>query len=77
MTQCQLQEKISENRFFCGKSISEISEIELFDLDNIHYFQLDQEEDWKIEMFKYLLDEKSEHPLNHEENKWLKYLGTA
>ena len=59
----------------CQKS--EISEIEILDLDHIHYFQLDQEEEWRIEMIKYLLNEKSEHPLDNDEKEWLEYLCTA
>ena len=59
----------------CGKS--EVSEKEILDLDKIHYFQLNQDEEWRVDMVKYLLADKCERPLDKKEIEWLEYLCTA
>ena len=57
-------------------SNSKIEEVELSHIENLEYFKLGEEEEWRIEMLKYLLQERLEHPLDDEEKEWLVFLCT-
>ena len=57
-------------------SNSKIEEVELSHIENLEYFKLAEEEEWRIEMLKYLLQERLEHPLDDEEKEWLVFLCT-
>ena len=51
-----------------------IQEVEISHLNELIYFNLGQEEEWRIEFLRYLLEERRERPLNLEEGEWLKFL---
>ena len=55
-------------------SKSSIREIELSDIDRLMYFNLGEEEEWRVEMIKYLLEKKLDHQLDSEEEEWLEFL---
>ena len=55
-------------------SKSSVSEIELSDINSLMYFELGEEEEWRVEMLKYLLEERLEHHLDSEEEEWLQFL---
>ena len=57
-------------------SNSKVEEVELSDIENLEYFKLGDEEEWRIEMLKYLLQERLEHLLDDEEKEWLVFLCT-
>ena len=50
--------------------------MELSHIDNLVYFKLGEEEEWRVEMLKYLLEEMLEHHLDDEEIEWLEFLCT-
>ena len=53
---------------------SDIREIQLSDIENIPYFDLAEDEDWRVEMLRHLLEEREKSPLNEEDLEWLNYL---
>ena len=55
-------------------SKSSIREIELSNINSLMYFTLGEEEEWRVEMLKYLLEERLEHHLDSEEEEWLQLL---
>ena len=55
-------------------SKSSIREIELSDIDRLMYFNVGEEEEWRVEMIKYILEEKLDHQLDSEEEEWLEFL---
>ena len=57
-------------------SKSNIYEVELSDINRLLYFKLDEEEEWRIEMLKYLLEERRDHQLDSDDEEWLEFLCT-
>ena len=57
-------------------SNSKIEEVDLSHIENLDYFKLGEEEEWRVEMLKYLLQERLEHHLDDEEKEWLVFLCT-
>ena len=55
-------------------SKSSVSEIELSDINSLMYFELGEEDEWRVEMLNYLLEERLEHHLDREEEEWLQFL---
>ena len=53
---------------------SNIHDIQMSDIDTLSYHQLGQEDEWRIEMVKYLLEKRQEHPLHEEHLEWLDLL---
>ena len=53
---------------------SNIHDIQMSDIDTLSYHQLGQEDEWRIEMVKYLLEKRQEHPLDEEDLEWLDFL---
>ena len=53
---------------------SDISKIQLSDIDGLHYFDLPKDEKWWAEMLKHLLNEREQRPLDKEDLEWLDYL---
>ena len=56
----------------CGRS--DISEVQQSDIDTLPYFQLADDEEWRTEMIKHLLEERQQHPLDNEDLEWLEFL---
>ena len=56
----------------CDKS--EVSEVQLADMERLPYFQLAEDEEWRTEMIKHLLEERTQHPLDNEDLEWLEFL---
>ena len=52
----------------------DICDIQLSDLDPIPYVQVKDDEVWKIEVIKHILEEREEHPLDDEDTEWLEHL---
>ena len=52
----------------------DISQIQLSDIDTIPYFDLPEEEEWRLEMHKHLMEERQTTKLNNEDQEWLEYL---
>ena len=51
---------------------SDIHEVHLSDMETLPYFQLAEDEEWRTEMIKHLLEEKQQHPLaDTEDLEWL------
>ena len=48
-----------------------ISEVLSSDMDRLPYFQLAEDEDWRTEMIKHLLEERQHHPLDNEDLEFL------
>ena len=57
-------------------SNSRIADIKVEDIDNLEYSKFGEEEEWRVEMLKYLLEERLKHHLNEEEEEWLEFLCT-
>ena len=55
-------------------SKSTVREVDLSDVNSLMYFKLGDEEEWRVEMLKYLLAERLEHQLDSEEEEWLEFL---
>ena len=54
---------------------SDIHEVHLSDMETLPYFWLVEDEEWRTEMIKHLLEEKQEHPLaDNEDLAWLECL---
>ena len=53
---------------------SDISEIQLSDIETLPYFQLADDEEWRTEMLQHLLEERQQGPLDQEDLEWLQYL---
>ena len=51
-----------------------IQEVEISHVNEFKYFNLGQEEEWRIEFLKYLKEERPERPLDLEEEELLKFL---
>ena len=51
-----------------------ISEVQPSDIDTLPYFQLADDEEWRTEMIKHLLEERQQHPLDNEDLEWLEFL---
>ena len=52
----------------------DIRQIQLSDIDTIPYFDLPEEEEWRLEMLKHLIEERQTTKLNNEDQEWLEYL---
>ena len=50
---------------------SRIAEVDLSEINDLKYFKLEDEEEWRIEMIKYLLEERLERHLDDEEEDLL------
>ena len=55
-------------------SKSDISEIQVSDIESIQYFELAEDEEWRVEMLRHLLEEREKSPLDDEDLEWLSYL---
>ena len=55
-------------------SRSDISEIQVSDIESIQYFELAEDEEWRVEMLRHLLEEREKSPLDDEDLEWLNYL---
>jgi hypothetical protein len=55
-------------------SKSNIYEVELSDINRLWYFKLDKEEEWRIEMLKYLLEERRDRQLDSDDEEWMEFL---
>ena len=53
---------------------SDISELSVSDADKLPYFDLAEDEDWRIGMLQHLLEERREAPLDKEDQEWLDFL---
>jgi hypothetical protein len=53
---------------------SRITEVDLSEINDLKYFKLEDEEEWRIEMIKYFLEERLERHLDDEEEEWLEIL---
>ena len=53
---------------------SDINQIHISDIESLPYFDLAEDEEWRLEMLKHLLEEREEGPLNEEDLEWLNYL---
>ena len=53
---------------------SDISQIVMSDAENLPYFDMAEEEEWRIEMLRHLLEERERSPLDDEDEEWLDYL---
>ena len=53
---------------------SNIKEVEVSEIDELKYFKLEDDEEWRIEMIKYLIEERLERLLDDEEEEWLQFL---
>ena len=53
---------------------SNIREVEVSEIDELKYFKLEDDEEWRIEMIKYLIEERLERLLHDEEEEWLLFL---
>ena len=71
-----LAEIKSDVRSNTGKNLRmiKINNIQMSDVISLSYHQLGQEEEWRIEMVKYLLEKRQEHPLDEEDLEWLGFL---
>ena len=57
---------------------SDIHEVHLSDMETLPYFQLAEDEEWRTEMIKHLLEEKQQHPpADNEDLEWLECLCCA
>ena len=55
-------------------SRSDISEIQLSDIESIQYFELAEDEEWRVKMLRHLLEERDKSLLDDEDLEWLNYL---
>ena len=53
---------------------SSIKEVEMSEINELKYFKLEDEEEWRIEMIKFLMGERLEQHLDEEEEGWLEFL---
>ena len=53
---------------------SNIREVQVSQIDELKYFKLEDDEVWRIEMIKYLIEERLERLLDDEEEEWLQFL---
>ena len=53
---------------------SNIKEVEVSEIDELKYFKLEDDEEWRIEMIKYLIEERLDRLLDDEEEEWLQFL---
>ena len=53
---------------------SDICQIQLTDADTLPYHDLPEDEEWRAEMLKHLLEEREQGPLDKEDLEWLNYL---
>ena len=53
---------------------SDINQIQISDIESLPYFDLAEDEEWRLEMLKHLLKEREEGPLSEEDLEWLNYL---
>ena len=53
---------------------SDINQLQISDIDSLPYFDLAEDEEWRLEMLKHLLEEREEAPLSEEDQEWLEYL---
>ena len=53
---------------------SRIAEVDLSEINDLKYFKLEDEEEWRIKMIKYFLEERLERHLDDEEEEWLEFL---
>ena len=53
---------------------SHINQLEVSDIESLPYFDLAEDEEWRIKMIKYLLEEREGGPLSTEDMEWLDYL---
>ena len=53
---------------------SNIREVQVSEIDELKYFKLEDDEVWRIEMIKYLIEERLERLLDDEEEEWLQFL---
>ena len=53
---------------------SDISQIVMSDAKDLPYFDMAEEEEWRIEMLGHLLEERERNPLDDEDEEWLDYL---
>ena len=44
------------------------------DAKDLPYFDMAEEEEWRIEMLGHLLEERERNPLDDEDEEWLDYL---
>ena len=58
----------------CDCGWCDISEIQLSDIETLPYFQLAEDEEWRIGMIHHLLEEREMGPLDDEDLEWLQYL---
>ena len=52
----------------------DISEIQKSDIETLPYFQLGEDEEWRIGMIRHLLEEIQQGPLDQEDQEWLQHL---
>ena len=53
---------------------SDITEIQKSDIKTLPYFQLAEDEEWRIGMLQHLLEERHQGPLDQEDQEWLQHL---
>ena len=54
---------------------SDICEVHPSDMETLPYFQLAEDEEWRTDMIKHLLEEKQQHPqADNEDLEWLEFL---
>ena len=77
---CEIERDVRSNtgynlrRLLLHTDRSDISQIQLSDIDDLPYFDLPEDEEWRAEMLKHLLDMREQGPLDKEDLEWLDYL---
>ena len=77
---CEIERDVRSNtgynlrRMLLHTDRSDISQIQLSDIDDLPYFDLPEDEEWRAEMLKHLLDMREQGPLDKEDLEWLDYL---
>ena len=53
---------------------SDIHHLVQSDIESLSYFNMGEDEEWRIEMLRHLLEERERTPLDNEDMEWLDYL---
>ena len=53
---------------------SDIHDIVQSDIESLSYFNMAEDEEWRVEMLRHLLEEREGSPLDNEDMEWLDYL---
>ena len=53
---------------------SDIRQIAPSDTESLPYFDMAEDEEWRIQMLRHLLEERESGPLDAEDMEWMEYL---